>query len=242
MSAAMIPEERCSHGSVMSCLWCSRNWRPWLASFAASSSLLRPRQQQREQLRPAFAVDDAVDQVGPEAALEGDHRLLRRRSRHSRSARARAGSRRRSSKGRSGRASGSAARAGAWPAPPTGTARPGSSLRAGATSEWPTTLPRPMPCRSLMSATSGISAAICSSGNGAIAEFVAGIDDLDPDARRIDVGDAAPARLAGVPGALGFVDQAIDRAVLVDADNGPRPWLRARSAGRARPRQSGMPV
>ncbi len=26
---------------------------------------------------PAFAVDDPVDQVGPEAALEGDHRLLR---------------------------------------------------------------------------------------------------------------------------------------------------------------------
>jgi hypothetical protein len=30
-----------------------------------------------EQLGPAFAVDDAVDQVGAEAALEGDHRLLR---------------------------------------------------------------------------------------------------------------------------------------------------------------------
>ena len=38
---------------------------------------LRSRQQQREQLGPAFAVDDPVDQVGPEAALEGDHRLLR---------------------------------------------------------------------------------------------------------------------------------------------------------------------
>ncbi len=38
--------------------------------------LLRPRQQQREQFGPAFAVDDPVDQVGPEAALEGDHRLL----------------------------------------------------------------------------------------------------------------------------------------------------------------------
>ena len=31
----------------------------------------------REQLGAAFAVDDAVDQVGAEAALEGDHRLWR---------------------------------------------------------------------------------------------------------------------------------------------------------------------
>ena len=37
--------------------------------------LLRPRQQQREQLGPAFAVDHAVDDVGAEAALEGDDRL-----------------------------------------------------------------------------------------------------------------------------------------------------------------------
>src|SRR5205823_15080053 len=38
---------------------------------------LRPRQQQREQLGAAFAVDDPVDEVGPEPPLEGDHRLLR---------------------------------------------------------------------------------------------------------------------------------------------------------------------
>ena len=30
-----------------------------------------------QQFGPAFAVDDAVDEVGAEAALEGDHRLLR---------------------------------------------------------------------------------------------------------------------------------------------------------------------
>ncbi len=35
------------------------------------------RQQQREQLRSTFAVDDPVDQVGAEAALEGDHGLER---------------------------------------------------------------------------------------------------------------------------------------------------------------------
>src|SRR5438874_2720179 len=38
--------------------------------------LLRPRQQQSEELGPALAVDDSVDQVGAEAALEGDHRFL----------------------------------------------------------------------------------------------------------------------------------------------------------------------
>ena len=69
-------------------------------SGGARYGLLRARKQQGQQLGPAFAVDDAVDQVGAEAALEGDHRLLRRRSRHSRTARARAGSRRRSRTGR----------------------------------------------------------------------------------------------------------------------------------------------
>src|SRR5687767_11670417 len=54
-----------------------------LAQAAAARSpgerlygLLRPGQQERQQLGAAFAVDDAVDQVGPEAALEGDHGLL----------------------------------------------------------------------------------------------------------------------------------------------------------------------
>src|SRR5438309_855829 len=37
---------------------------------------LRPRQQQSEQFRAAFAVDDAVDEVGAKPPLEGDHRLL----------------------------------------------------------------------------------------------------------------------------------------------------------------------
>ena len=53
-------------------------------------------------------------------------------------------------------------------------------------------------------------------GKWPIAEFVARIDDLDPDAGRIDVGDPAPARLAGMPGPLVFVDQPVDRAVLVN--------------------------
>ena len=50
--------------------------------------------------------------------------LSGRRSRHSRTVRARAGSRRRSRTGRSGRGSGLAARGGGWRAPPTGTVRP----------------------------------------------------------------------------------------------------------------------
>src|SRR5688572_8844812 len=37
---------------------------------------LRARQQQSEQLGAAFAVDDAVDAIGAEAALEGDHGLF----------------------------------------------------------------------------------------------------------------------------------------------------------------------
>src|ERR1041385_8158997 len=39
-------------------------------------SLLRPGQKQSEQLGPALAVDDPVDEVGPEAPLERDHGFL----------------------------------------------------------------------------------------------------------------------------------------------------------------------
>src|SRR6476661_1138519 len=51
-----------------------RRGRPalWHRPYA----LLRSRQQQSEQLGAAFAVDDAVDQVGTEPALESDHRFL----------------------------------------------------------------------------------------------------------------------------------------------------------------------
>src|SRR5215217_5910151 len=53
---------------------CASRGRP--ALWPSKYGLLGPRKQQGEQLRPAFAVDDAVNQVGPEAALEGDHRFL----------------------------------------------------------------------------------------------------------------------------------------------------------------------
>src|SRR3954463_4904114 len=52
-----------------------RRGRP--ALWPGAYGLLRPRQQQSEQLRAAFAVDDSVDEVGPEPALEGDHGFLR---------------------------------------------------------------------------------------------------------------------------------------------------------------------
>ena len=79
-------------------------------------------------------------------------------------------------------------------------------------------------------------------GKRAIAEFVARIDDLDPDARRIDVGDAAPARLARVPGALSTRRPAGKPCRPRRPDNAPTPSPRARSGGQARPRQSGIPV
>ena len=53
-------------------------------------------------------------------------------------------------------------------------------------------------------------------GEGAVAELVARIDDLDPDAGRIDVGHPAPTGLAGMPGAVRLIHQPVDRAVLVD--------------------------
>src|SRR5690242_3591518 len=55
----------------------SRETRGRPALWRGQYGLLRPRQQQSEQLGAAFAVDDPVDEIGPEAALEGDHRLLR---------------------------------------------------------------------------------------------------------------------------------------------------------------------
>ena len=45
-------------------------------SSTQRSTSLRSRQQERKQFRPAFAVNDAVDDVGAEAPLERDHRLL----------------------------------------------------------------------------------------------------------------------------------------------------------------------
>ena len=53
-------------------------------------------------------------------------------------------------------------------------------------------------------------------GKGAIAEFMAGIDQLDADGAGIDVARAGPIGNARMPGAALFRHQRIDRAILVD--------------------------
>src|SRR5438552_4168590 len=63
-------------------------------------------------------------------------------------------------------------------------------------------------------------------GKGTVAEFVAGIDDLDADRALVDVGMAAPTADAGMPGAAVLADQRIDRAVFLD------DVMRTDSAGR----------
>ena len=80
---------------------------------------------------------------------------------------------------------------------------------------------------------SGISASICCVGKGPVAEFVAGIDDLDADAGGVDVGDAAPEGAAGVPGALLLGDHAQHLRRPRRPDNGRRPSPPDRAAGRS---------
>src|SRR3546814_5700286 len=53
-------------------------------------------------------------------------------------------------------------------------------------------------------------------GKGDIAPFVPRIDDLDADARRIDVADPAPVRRARVPCALLFGHHMGDLPILAD--------------------------
>ena len=53
-------------------------------------------------------------------------------------------------------------------------------------------------------------------GEGAVAEFVPGIDQLDADRAAVHIGVAGPVAFARVPGAALFSDVAVDRAVLVD--------------------------
>ena len=194
------------------------------------------RQQQRQQLGPAFAVDDAVDHVGPEPPLEGDHRLLRlghviaeplEREEE----------------------------AGVGPERVDQVARR-ARQRQAALGQRP---PREQLARVLLARRRDVGMAddIAAAdpvtlldvgeqrdqrrdllvGKRAVAELMAGIDDLDPDARRIDVGDPAPARLARVPGALRLRRPGGRSCRPRRSDNGPRPALRARSAGRAPPRR-----
>ena len=118
-------------GAGLSCLTEVSRGRP--SPGRPTYGLLRPRQQECEQLGPAFSVDDPIDEVRTEAALEGDHRLLPDRSLHIRTARAPAGSRRRSI-GVHRVAGRARQRQRRLASADQGNSSPGYSLRAGATS------------------------------------------------------------------------------------------------------------
>src|SRR5260221_2271823 len=176
---------------------------------------LRPRQQQREQFRAAFAVDYAVDEVGPEAPLEGDYRLLLVGN-----VIAEAFERKQE--------------AGVSPIRVDQVARRARQRKAalGQSMPWEQFAGVFLAPRGDIGMANDVAAADAVTlldvgdqrdqrsdllvGKRAVAELMTRIDDLDADAGRIDVGDSAPARLAGVPGALRFVDEAIDRSILVD--------------------------
>ena len=93
-------------------------------------------------------------------------RRLSGRARHSRSARARAGSRRRSSADRSGPWSAAAQRGRAAPAAPSRTARPDPACAPGRRRNGRRRWPAGSGGAATMSASSGISASICCSGKG----------------------------------------------------------------------------
>ena len=199
-------------------------------------------QEQLEQDRAALAVDRAVDQLRAEAALEGDHRGERVAdvvaAALEREQEAAVGpvridqvpGRPRQWRGRAGRAA------------PSRTARPDPACaparRRNGRRHW-----RARYCSArTMSASSGSSASICCSGNGPVAEFVAGIDDLDADAGGVHVADAAPVGLAGMPGALVLGDHAQHLAVLGDQIMGRRPRASGSRSRAIAEAASSMPV
>ena len=92
--------------------------------------------------------------------------------------------------------------------------------------------------RSRMSPTSSITAATCASGNGAVAELVAGIDDLHADRAGVDVALALPVASARVPGAALLGHQREDAAVLLDQVVGRDLGLGIAQPRRAPPRRS----
>src|SRR3954465_8411703 len=132
---------------------CAGRGRPTLWRLLYRPSALAV-QEQLEKDRPALAVDDSVEQFGAKAALEGDHRLLLLANVIAPALQSeqeaavgpgrigevsgRPGNRERGAGGwwgvRGGRGAGS--RWGGSRAQSNNS--PGSSLRAGATSEWPT--------------------------------------------------------------------------------------------------------
>ena len=192
--------------------------------MTVASNSLGSGQEQGEQLGPALAVNDSVDQVRPKAALEGDHRLLRFGHVVAEPLE-------------------SEQEAGVGPVRVDQVAA-GARQGKPALGQLP---PRKQLARVLLARRSDVGMAddIAAAdampvldvghqgnqrgdllvGERPVAELVAGIHDLNSDACRIDVGDATPARLAGVPGALRFVDQAVDRAIFVDEIVARHPGL-----------------
>src|SRR5215212_5236810 len=65
-----------------------------------------------------------------------------------------------------------------------------------------------------------------------VAELMAGVDDLDPDARAVDVGDPAPARFSRVPGALRLIHHPINSAFFIHAVMGGYLRLRRGQAAK----------
>jgi hypothetical protein len=89
-------------------------------------------------------------------------------------------------------------------------------LRAGATSLCPDDIAAPNPVPVLDVRDEGYQRSDLFVRKRPVAEFMAWIDDLDPDAGRIDVGDAAPIAPPAMPGALFLIDQLEDLSLLVD--------------------------
>ena len=120
------------------------------------------------------------------------------------------------------------------PAALQGNFSPGSCLRLGATSECATIFSGRMTWR--------VRIAAAEQGHGGdlpprkirIAEIMPGIDDLDADRARVDVGVAAPDRYAGMPGAIGLLHELNDRAVLHHEIMRRHPRFRCRTAAAAR--------
>src|SRR3954447_20024717 len=204
-----------------------RRGRP--ALWQEKYGLLRPRKQQCEQLGSAFAVNDPVYQVWAEAPLEGNYGFLRLCDVVTETLE------RQKKAGVGPEGIDQVARRARQCQAPLGKRMPGKQLAR-------ILLAR----RSDVGMADHIAAADPVSlldvgnerdqrgdllvGEFTITELMAGIDDLDPDARRVDVRNAAPTRFSRVPGALGLIVQPVNRAVLVDQVMGRDCGLRGSEA------------
>ena len=119
---------------------------------------------------------------------------------------------------------------------------PGSRLRLGATSEWPTTLLGGIGWRARMSRARPSQRRHLGVGEGPVAELVARVDQLDPQRAAVDVAAPPPGGGAGVPGAAPFVDHGRTMFLPRRSRNGRSPWPPDRTGGRVPSSASLMPV